>query len=148
MHTASFPLQPTNIFQSVIRIPGFTPTKEKRALWKANKTQVPHSTPVSQFPSAHPPPNSPLKNRLVKSLAFCSGLSDGGFSIFLSMELQDMFFCLQSYLDISFFANVGKSWMLKGGAWGSLYGRCVSFDAHGKRMHLLGSFDQPQALWD
>ena len=82
MHTASFPLQPKNIFQSVIRIPGFTPTKEKRALWKANKTQVPHSTPVSQFPSAHPPPNSPLKNRLVKSLAFCSGLSDGGFSIF------------------------------------------------------------------
>lgn len=49
---------------------------------EANKTWVPHSTPVSQFPSAHPPPNSSLKNRPVKSLAFCFGLSDGGFTIF------------------------------------------------------------------
>lgn len=126
----------------MIQIPGFTPTKEKkreeRGSVEANKTWVPHSNTSVPVSKCTPSSNSSLKNRPVRSpWHFVLVLSDGGFTIFICGTARRIF-CLQSYLDISFFANVGKTCMLKGGAWGRFVWM-MCFSTPGKRMHLLGS---------
>lgn len=147
MHATNFPLKPKNIFQTMIRIPGFTPTKEIRALWRRTRPE---------FPIEHQCPNFQVHTLLLTHLWKIDLSSPWHFVpvclivvlLFFIRGTARHIFLSSKLLDVPFFANVGKTWMLKGGAWGSLYGRCVSFKAHGKRMHLLGSFDQPQALWD
>lgn len=59
------------------------------------------------------------------------------------MERPESFFWLESYLDISFFANVGTACM--GGPWGVPCGQRVSFKVHGSDAFPESS-EQPQAL--
>lgn len=70
MHATNFPWNPRISSKAWYRFLD-SHHKKKKSSCGVEYIWVPHSTPVSQFPSAHPPPNSSLKNRPVKSLAFC-----------------------------------------------------------------------------